>query len=170
MDQALNNSVEKRISAGGEVHWHDSWHLRPGDFSPIDGEAVTIVYDLVEWMALSELADYGRDLYAGKKFTRPGDDFDELPTEMSTLPWKAIYEGQRQSFLAYIAKPDANGSHAINQFEERLFKVPAETQIKLAPLPRRYGVAEFGKEPVRSICIANPAGFLVIEPSQIGDQ
>ena len=162
MDQALNGPLEKRARAGEDIHWHDSWAFESGGNSPIQGDAVTIIYDLAEWMVLKELAEFGGHLYAGKKFTRPGDDFNELPAaaDLISLPWPELYRDTRGNFLG----------HAANNFENSTLKLPQGTHIRLVALPACYGVAQFGKQPVRAILITNPAGSLRIWPSQIWRQ
>jgi hypothetical protein len=118
------------------------------------------VYDLVELMVLSEIADHGNHVYEGTGNIRPGDDFLDVPTGMERRPWKDLYAGQRMNFLLRYD----------HQLDDRVFKVPVKTAISLHDLPRRYGVLQYSHEAVRQIVIRNPAGTCTITPSQIWRQ
>ncbi len=158
-DMVLNWAISKGGKSTNPLEWHNNWIWPPnGSQSPVSGDGVTILYDLVEWMVIHEIANYGEHIYAGRGDLRPGDDFDKMPTVIKWIERDTIYRGTRKNYL---------WEHSNKPSEQKL-KLPERTEdISLRSLAREHGVEKFGVEPVRELTIRNPAGSIMIRPSQI---
>ncbi len=148
-DMVLNQPISRGEKSANPLQWHNNWTLPPnGSQSPLVGDAVTILYDLVEWLVIREIAKYGEQIYAGRGDLRPGDDFDKMPTIIKFVQRDTIYRGTRKNYLL---------EHSNNPNEQKL-KLPELTEdIRLRSLAKEHGVEKFGIDPVRELTIRNPA-------------
>lgn len=158
-DMPLNWALTKGANATGRLEWHANWTLPdPGDKSPLQGDAVTLLFDLVEWMVLREIARHGSHMRTAQQRVRPGDDFAELPQTEQLTSRATIYAGlSRPNYFWSVGDPT----------QEQVLHLPVGATLTLRPLPRRYGVATYGKESVNQLHITTPGGELAVEPSQI---
>lgn len=155
----LAPALKLAAKAGDPTDWHGGWQFDNRE-PAMQGDAVTLVYDLVEWMLLAELREHGREVAARRKNVQPGDDFKVMPVDMAPLPRPALYQGKRVNFF---------GQHN-PQFGQQTLLLPAGTTLSLQPLSPAHGVEEHGRQPVNRMVIANPAGRLIITPSQVWRQ
>lgn len=157
-DGILNWAVEKSAKSDHPLAWREGWTLpMKGDGSPLSGEAVTLLYDLLEWLVIQEIAAYGEHVYAGQDALRPGDDFDHMPQTAVRMLRSELFQDVRPNYLWLHS----------NRAQAQILKLPPATTITIQPLPKQHGVAAYGKEPVRKLVIQNPAGALTVKPSQI---
>lgn len=158
MDQLLNWPVSKGEAKAAGLEWDSQWTWPPaGSGSPFRGAAVTYIYDLVEWMAIREIADYGEHLFAGQGKQRPGDDLIDALLPMERTMRDALFQGVRPNYIWQYG----------NWMAEQKLKLPEQTTITLREQARTHGVETYGGEPVRELAIINPGGVLTVTPSQI---
>lgn len=158
-EMLLNYAIEKGAKSVSARQWHNQWKLpMKGEGTPVTGDGVTILYDLLEWLVVQEIAAYGDHVYAGEGGLRPGDDFDNMPQGVVRLPRADLFpRGIRPNYLWQYG----------HQAAEQKLKLPPATTMALEPLPPKHGVAAYGNEAVRKLVIRNPVGSLTIIPSQI---
>lgn len=158
-EMTLNLAIVNSGKRGAPLAWNERWRLpMHGDGSPVTGDAVTVLYDLLEWLVVQEIAAYGNHLYAGAGGLRPGDDFDHMPQEVVRAPRATLFpEGIRPNYLWQYG----------NNPQQQLLKLPPETTVTLRSLPPSHGVKTFNGAPVRRLTVRNPVGSLTVTPSQI---
>jgi hypothetical protein len=158
MRQILNWAVERGPKSSHGLSWHANWvQQNSGTQIQIQGDAVTILYDCVEWILIREIDDYGKHMASQKVNAMPGDDLLAVPLAVTSIKVGRLYHGVRPNYL---------WEHS-NQADQQVVKLPRGTEFRLRTVAPDYHVKKFGKEPVREIYLTNPAGMLVIKPSQI---